>query len=114
MTSLEVLVTAGGPGPVLRLSGEADVTTVARLQAALDEQIAAGARFLTVDLSRLRFADSASIHVLARAGRALSDQGGRLELVDPQPVVARTLSLLGVDRILTVRGRSGGPGQDVA
>jgi acetyl-CoA acetyltransferase len=41
--------------------------------------------------------------------RAVAAQrsGGSLELVRPQPVVARALSLLGVDQMLAVRDSSG-------
>jgi anti-anti-sigma factor len=91
------------PGPVVTLSGEADVTTVAELSEALTAQLASGARHLTVDLSGLRFADSAVIRELVMAGRKLKDRGGGLELANPQPAVARALSLLGVDQMIEVR-----------
>jgi ABC-type transporter Mla MlaB component len=72
---LEISVAVGEAGPVLTLSGEADLTTVAELTGALSAQLAAGARHLTVDLSRLRFADSAVIRELVLAGRQ-QDAGG--------------------------------------
>lgn len=100
MNLLDIRVTDGEPGPVVVLSGEADLTTVAQLDDALNAQIAAGPRILTVDLSGLRFVDSASIAALVRAARRLTAQGGRLELIHPQPGVARTLSLMGVDQAL--------------
>ena len=56
-----------------------------------------------MDLSRLRFADSAVIRELVLADRRLKDRGGGLALAHPQPVVARALSLLGVDRAIEVR-----------
>jgi anti-anti-sigma regulatory factor len=37
------------------------------------------------------------------ADRRLKDRGGGLDLAHPQPVVARALSLLGVDRTIEVR-----------
>ena len=40
---------------------------------------------------------------LTDARLALRAQGGTLELVDPQPNVARILVLLGIDQVLTVR-----------
>ena len=106
---LEISVTAGESGPVLMLSGEADLTTVAELRDALTAQLASGARHLTVDLSRLRFADSSVIRALVLAGRTLRGRGGGLELAQPQPAVARALSLLGVDQAIEVRdGTSAG------
>ncbi len=76
MGLLEISVADGEAGPVLILSGEADLTTVAALTDALSAQLAAGARHLTVDLSRLRFADAAVIRALVRAGRRLKGRGG--------------------------------------
>lgn len=106
MKLLEISVTAGDCGPVIVLSGEADLTTLTQLNGVLNDQMSAGARFLTVDLSKLRFADSASIAALAMAARTLRDQGGKLELLDPQPAIARVLSLTGTDQIVTVRART--------
>ena len=103
MSLLEISVAAGESGPVVTLSGEADVTTVAELSEALTAQLASGARHLTVDLSGLRFADSAVIRELVMADRKLKDRGGGLELANPQPAVARALSLLGVDQMIEVR-----------
>jgi anti-sigma B factor antagonist len=100
---LEVSVAAGDSGPVVVLSGEADLTTVAGLSDTLTAQISGGARHVTVDASGLRFADSASIRALALAGRTLKDQGGVLELLRPQATVTRALSLMGVDQVITVR-----------
>ena len=37
------------------------------------------------------------------AGRAMKDRGGVLELTNLQPAVARPLSLVGVDQMITVR-----------
>jgi anti-sigma B factor antagonist len=101
---LDIHVAAGDAGPVVMLSGEADITTVERLENVLNAQITAGARILTVDLSGLRFADSATIGALVRAARTLMARGGRLDLTSPQPTVAQMLALLGVDEVLTVRG----------
>ena len=110
---LEISVAAGESGPVVTLSGEADVTNVAELSQALTAQLASGARHLTVDLSGLRFADSAVIRELVLAGRKLKDRDGRLELANPQPAVARALSLLGVDQAIEVRdGRNAGAGPE--
>jgi anti-anti-sigma factor len=108
---LQITVAAGEGGPVVRLSGECDVSTVGPLRDALNAQISGGARHLTVDLSDLGFADSASINVLVAAHRALRELGGGLELAFPQPPVAQVLTLLGVDRVLTVRtqARAGRP-----
>jgi anti-anti-sigma factor len=91
----------------MRLSGEADMSVAGQLDNALNAQISEGARHLTVDLSGLRFADSAAIRTLIEAHLALKARGGTLELTAPQPVVARSLSLLGIDQVLPVRPQAG-------
>ena len=113
MSLLEISVAAGEAGPVLTLCGEADLTTVAELTEALTAQLAIGTRHLTVDLSRLRFADSAAVRALVLADRTLKKRGGGLALAYPQPVVARALSLLGVDQAIEMRdGMSAGADPD--
>jgi anti-sigma B factor antagonist len=110
---LEIFVAADEHGPVLSLSGEADLTTAAELSDALAAQLAGGTPRLTVDLSGLRFADSAVIRELVLAGRKLKERDGGLELANPQPAVARALSLLGVDQAIDVRdGASAGAEPD--
>lgn len=102
-STLGIRVAAGKSGPVLMLSGEADITTLAQLEDALSAQLAAGAGILTVDLSELGFADSATIGALVRAARTFKSQGGRLDLASPQPALARMLALLGVDKVVPIR-----------
>lgn len=108
MSLLEIVVAAGDGGPVVALSGEADVTTVPELTSALTAQIADGVRHLTVDLSGLTFADSASVSVFISASHILRAGGGTLVLCRPQPPVARMLSVLGVDQVIPVHGEAPG------
>jgi anti-sigma B factor antagonist len=110
MSLLDIRVAPGDAGPVMMLSGEADMTNRAQLEDALNAQITSGASILTVDLSGLSFADSATIGALTTAARALKARGGRLDLLNPRPGLAHMLTLLGVDQILTVRGSGPGPG----
>ena len=103
MGMLQITVAAEESGPVVKLSGECDLSVTGQLSDALNAQIAGGQQHLTVELSGLRFADSACIRTLVKAHRALTERGGTLELAFPRPSVARVLSLLGVDQRLTVR-----------
>jgi anti-sigma B factor antagonist len=100
---LEISVTAGETGPVVTLSGESDQSVIGQLRDALDAVVSGSAQHVMVDVSRLRFADSAAIRVLLQADRTLKRAGGFLELMFPQPVVAVALHIMGVDRILTIR-----------
>jgi anti-anti-sigma factor len=77
---LQASVAAGESGPVIILAGEADLTTADQLSALITGQLAGGTRHLTVDLSRLRLADSASIRTLVLPARTLHARGGTLVL----------------------------------
>ena len=101
---LEASVAAGESGPVIMLAGEADLTCGGQLTALISGQLGGGTRQLTIDVSGLRFADSASIRALVLAVRTLSEQGGSLVLLRPQPPVARMLDLIGADHAITVCG----------
>ena len=109
MRTLHSAVTAGPSGPVITLAGEADLTTAVELNQLLAAQLDGGTT-VTIDLSGLQFADSATIRELIRAHHALAQRGGTLVLARPQPAVAKVLSLLGVDQILTVRDQAGAAG----
>jgi anti-anti-sigma factor len=101
---LQTSVTAGRSGPVIMLSGEADLTCAAQLSALITAQLSGGTRQLTIDASGLRFADSAAIRVLVLAARTVKERGGNLVLLRPQRSVARTLALLGTEHMFTIRG----------
>ena len=109
VSTLETSVTAGESGPVVVLSGEADWSSAGQLSELMTAQLAGGVQRLMVDVSGLRFADSASVRVLVLAGRTLKDRGGALVLLRPQPAVARVLELMGADQLVVVQGgtRSG-------
>ena len=94
MSEFEASVVAGEAGPVVVLSGEADLRSAARLGELLAAQLAAGALRLVVDASELSFADSASVRALVLAGRTPRGRGGVPVLARPQPAVMRVLELL--------------------
>jgi len=109
--ALRASVAAGVSGPVVILSGEADLTSAGQLSALITAQLSGGARQLTVDVSGLRFADTASIRTLVLAARTLKERGGSLVLLRPQETIARVLDLLGAAQMFTIRGAAhGGPG----
>jgi anti-anti-sigma factor len=87
------------------LSGEADFTCLAELTAVIGEQLSGGTRWLTVDVSGLRFADTASIRELILAAKTLRKRSGTLVLLHPQRAVARVLTLLGADHMFAIRTR---------
>ena len=106
MSTLRASVSAGESGPVITLSGETDVTTVAELSKLVTAQLSGGTLLLTIDAAGLSFADSASVRVLALAARTLQQRGGGLVLLRPQRVLTRILEVMGVDQMITIRGQT--------
>jgi len=105
---LTAWVAAGESGPVIVLSGEADLTCAGQLSALITAQLSRGTRQLTIDVSELRFADSASIRTLVLAARTLRERGGSLVLLRPRQPVARVLTLTGAEQMFTIRGQTHG------
>lgn len=103
MTELSVSVEDGEAGSpvVMRLAGEADVTTRA-LAEVLAAETARKPRLLLVDVSELTFIDSAALQEFVRAHRKLRADGGRLALVAPAGAVARIIQLTGLDQVFPV------------
>jgi anti-sigma B factor antagonist len=89
------------------LSGETDIATVAELSELVTAQLAGGTVHLTIDVSGLSFADSASVRVLVIAARTLKERGGGLVLLRPQHGVARMLGITGADQMIAVWGDTG-------
>jgi len=105
VTELSVSVSAEGADgtcTVLRLVGEADLTTPA-LAEVLAAEAAKKPRLFLVDMSGLTFIDSAALHEIVRAHRKLRADGCLLALVSPSPMVARVLQLSGLDQVLSIR-----------
>lgn len=110
VTELSVSVSVedreGGSTTVVRLVGEADVTTQA-LAEVLSAEVAKKPRLLLVDVSGLAFIDSAALHQIVRAHRKLRADGCRLELVGPSRAVARILQLSALDQVIPVAPEHG-------
>jgi anti-sigma B factor antagonist len=92
----------GQPYTLVDLSGEADLSTSDMLRGLLEAQIARKPDKLIIDLAALRFMDSAALHVILIASRALADQGGTLALATPTRVVAAMLRLTQAARMVPV------------
>ena len=98
-----VSVRAGPSHTVVRLTGEWDVTVCDRLHALLAAQLLAGTRHLVVDLSEVTFLDLSCLYELLDGRQMAHRADGTMQLVSPQPVVVRLMTLLGADPLFTVR-----------
>jgi anti-sigma B factor antagonist len=99
-------IAAGQFGPLIVLSGSADVSTAATLTGVISEQVSEAGRHLMIDVSRLGFADSSSIWLLVIAARTLIGGGGSMTLIRPQPAVAKMLALVDADQVITILGET--------
>jgi anti-sigma B factor antagonist len=81
---------------VVTLSGELDLSNVARLDATIASTLAEHPARLVFDLSGLRFMDSAGIAVLVRA----STQVETVHIRDPSPGVKRLIEITGLTGVL--------------
>jgi len=106
VTPLTASVTIDGSGPqaytLVELAGEADVTVIKTLQALLEAETSKRPGLLIIEMSALRYMDSAALQQILRAHVALEAAGGRLALVSPHEVVARVLRMTEVDQVLPV------------
>ena len=92
---LQVL-SAGTPRTV-RLVGELDASNADGLVESLQKEIEAGGD-LVLDLSGLSFVDSMGLRSLLRIAAAL-EASGKLVLRGPQRTVARTMELVGIEKL---------------
>lgn len=88
---------------VVDVAGELDLTNASELEQRLDE-IADRSSGLVLDLNGVLFLDSAALHVLFRSARRLEQQKKRFGIVlEPSALVARTLQIVGLDEVTSVR-----------
>ncbi|HEX6519287.1 MAG TPA: STAS domain-containing protein [Streptosporangiaceae bacterium] len=109
MSELKSTISASVSGPVITLTGEADLSTAADLGELLNAQLEAeDTTLLTLDVSQLSFIDSMAVRLLIMGARVLRERGGTLVLRHPREDVARVLELMGVYQLITVQGRAHG------
>ena len=92
-----------GSRAVVRLIGEADVTTPV-LGEVLSAEAAKKPHLLLLDMSGLTFIDSAALHEIVRVYRWVRADGGLMALISPNPSVARVLQLSALDQVIPVYG----------
>ncbi|MFN8035453.1 MAG: STAS domain-containing protein [Acidimicrobiia bacterium] len=92
-----------GPEPVVRATGELDLSMVAELRAALDQVIAGADGVALIRLADVTFIDSSCLGVLVGSLRQAGERGVELVLVEPSGPVRRLLDLTGVGAHFTIR-----------
>ena len=84
------------------LRGDLDIATAPALRVAVDDLLAAGARRLIFDASRVEFIDLRGVHPLLYARRRLHDADGEIRVWLHQPAASmrRLLAVTGLDGVL--------------
>ena len=117
----DITVRNEGGVVIAAITGEIDISTVARLRERLYE-LADNGGTLIVDLNRVEFIDSTGLGALVGTARRVAEHGGSLYAVCAQPQPRRLLWVTGVDKRIplaatvagalmlqeTSRGSSGG------
>jgi anti-sigma B factor antagonist len=83
---------------VVAPSGELDCATVDRLDAAVDDLVAAGWDSIVLDLRGLSFMDSTGLRAMVRQANRTD---ATVEFIDGDPRVARLFDLTGVRQLLS-------------
>jgi anti-anti-sigma factor len=92
----------------LRARGELDLATARVLAAVLNDQ---QRRYVHLDMSEVRFCDSAGLAALVEAHRDLLSRQGSLTLAGASPRIQRLLRIIGLDAVLfTVADSQAMPG----
>ena len=93
---------ANNLGPVIAISGDADVAAALDLEERLAGAVTTGARSVTIDLSAATLIDSRTIGVLIGWDERLRAAGGAFFVICPNPNILRMLATMGLDQSLSI------------
>ena len=77
--------------PILRVTGNLDLTTFGKLLAQLGHILEGEPRLLGLDLGEVNQADAAAVNLVATAAEWMAEHGGRLRLLDTSPAFERAV-----------------------
>jgi anti-anti-sigma factor len=106
-TTVPPLLTALVPSPervVVRLTGDADVSTSPLVTGALTEAAALGMPLIVVDVATVRFWDVSGLHVLAAFTAALAASGRQCRIVGANAATRRLVALADFTNSLQLDG----------
>lgn len=87
---------------LLRAQGEIDLATVDLLDMAVANALQDGLSHVVIDMSEVSFMDSTGIRSLLTNSERVNEAGGKMSIVLSGGPVARTLSVTGVDSLLSI------------
>jgi anti-sigma B factor antagonist len=95
--------TAENGATVLELAGRLNVgNNLTSVETAIFEVIRSGQKSIIIDVSKLDYIDSASLGMLIGCFKAASEIGVELRIAAPKGIVARTMSLIQMDKVVPI------------
>jgi anti-sigma B factor antagonist len=91
-----------GGDAVIALDGELDLASAPDLTILAGELVRGGATNIIVDAEKLAFCDSSGLRSLVSIANELRPGGGRVAVVNAQPIVLRVLELTGLVRTVLI------------
>src|SRR5262245_9491882 len=76
--------------------------TLSWIETAIHRLIKEGARKLIIDVSQLRYTDSAGIGMFIAINGAMEQAGGRLSIAGASGMVAKSFGIVHIDRVLVM------------
>lgn len=99
MTASVDVMESRTPVPTISIAGEIDHFNCSQVELAVKRLLVQAADLLVIDLSEVRYLDSAGVAMVFWTAKTLIDHGGRLRLVVVGGDVRRILELAGVDKL---------------
>ena len=87
---------------LVRLGGELDMATMPLVREALERECERRPLRLTLELAAVEFLDSSAMNLLVALDRRLRAEGAHLVLANPSDVVAQTMRIAQLHRLLTI------------
>jgi anti-sigma B factor antagonist len=87
---------------LIRLAGRLDMKSTLLIDSRFSAEVTSGASRILVDISGVEFLASIGIRLLVVGAKTVGGQGGQLVLCCPQPAVAKTLAVTGIDTLIPI------------
>src|SRR5512137_1946062 len=84
------------------LIGRMDMKSALLVDTPFRAAITSGEALVLVDIAGVDFMASIGIRLLVTGAKTVAGRGGKLALCNPQPAVAKTLGITGIDTIIPI------------
>jgi anti-sigma B factor antagonist len=86
----------------IKLGGRLDIQGTGELETPFTAKSATSKSKIIVDISNVEFMASIGIRLLLSSAKAQDRRGGKMILLNPQPLVEETLKVAGIDKLIPV------------